>query len=190
MKDPEKTVRKQNEFYQRNRLRLLEDKKNNYPKTKDKKLKYNKEYGEKNKKELSQKRLIRERARSKSDPIYNIKKKLSLRIKRAFDSKGLKKTNRTWNILGTDREGLIKYFMETQGINILNKKETEGKEMDHICPLSQAQNEEELVKLNYYTNLQFLSKKENIAKSDKRTPESEIKCIELLKRDWINRGRN
>ena len=41
--------------------------------------------------------------------------------------------------------------------------------IDHIIPLSSAKNEDELIKLNHYTNMRPLCSKENLDKSDNLT---------------------
>jgi hypothetical protein len=58
--------------------------------------------------------------------------------------------------------------------------------LDHICPLSQARNQTEINALQHYTNLQWLSPRENMKKSNKRTPEGEELCRQLLGREWID----
>jgi hypothetical protein len=46
--------------------------------------------------------------------------------------------------------------------------ENHGKwHFDHIIPVSSAKNEEELIKLNHYTNFQPLWAEENLSKSNK-----------------------
>jgi hypothetical protein len=57
--------------------------------------------------------------------------------------------------------------------------------LDHICPCAQAKNQEELIKLQHYSNFRWLSAEENLSKSDNWTLEAEQKCRELLDRDWI-----
>jgi len=56
--------------------------------------------------------------------------------------------------------------------------------IDHICPCSQATSEEELIKLQHYTNLQPLWSHENFAKCDNVSEEAKILCLELLGRPW------
>jgi len=67
----------------------------------------------------------------------------------------------------------------------------EGKyDKDHICPLAQAQNEEELRKLQHHTNFRWMKHKENMAKSDCWTPDGAQKCRELLGREWLPKTEN
>ena len=64
----------------------------------------------------------------------------------------------------------------------------EGKyDKDHICPLAQAQNEEELKKLMHHTNFRWMKHKENMRKSDNRTLEGEEICKKLQNREWISK---
>ena len=67
----------------------------------------------------------------------------------------------------------------------LGQKPEGNIELDHICPNAQAQNEEELIKLQHYTNFRWLSANENNKKSDNWTPKGEELCKQLLNREWI-----
>ena len=67
----------------------------------------------------------------------------------------------------------------------LLSKPSKDSQIDHICPLSQAINAEEQLKLNDFRNLQWLSPAENLRKSDNVTPRGRLLCIMLLGRDWI-----
>jgi len=61
--------------------------------------------------------------------------------------------------------------------------------IDHICPCDQAQNEEELIKLQNYINLmpvKSYGEGGNFQKSNKKVPEGEQLCIQLLGRNWID----
>jgi hypothetical protein len=90
--------------------------------------------------------------------------------------KGYTKRSKTREIIGCSYEELLLH---------LGPKPEGNYHLDHICPCSQAQNEEELIKLQYYTNLRWLSAIDNLTKSDSWTPEGEELCNKLLNRDWI-----
>jgi len=185
-KDKEKERKSQEKSYYKNRDKILKHKKEIYtPLTRSHRSEYNKKYQDDNREELNKKSAARLRKRIKNDPIFRLRKNLSTRIRHALKAKGFSKGKRTWEILGTDKEGLISHFMSTQGIDIIDKNEWINKEVDHICPLDQARNEEELLILNHYTNLQLLDKKDNLIKSNKKTIEAENKCKELLGREWV-----
>ena len=53
---------------------------------------------------------------------------------------------------------------------------------DHICPCAQAETEEELIKLQHYLNIRPY--KDNLVKSDNKTPEGDDMCRLLLGREW------
>jgi len=57
--------------------------------------------------------------------------------------------------------------------------------LDHICPVSQAQDESEAIRLCHHTNLQWLTASENRLKSDRPVPQALEKCRELLNREWV-----
>lgn len=75
---------------------------------------------------------------------------------------------KTENILGCKIDFFAKYLLNTFKNNY--GYEWDGKEqvhIDHIIPLAIANNEEEVIKLCHYTNLQLLKAKDNLQKSCK-----------------------
>jgi hypothetical protein len=87
-------------------------------------------------------------------------------ISGSFYRKGYTKKSRTYQILGCTFEE-FKLHIEKQftiGMNWENK----GKwHLDHIYPISLAKDEEELIRLNHYTNFQPMWAIDNIKKSNK-----------------------
>jgi len=102
----------------------------------------------------------------------NIRKTIYSRIK----NKKFEKKCSTLEILGCDWETLKKYFEAKfqEGMTWDNI----GKwHIDHIVPLAIAKTEEEVIRLNHYTNLQPLWAKDNLMKSYKMTPLAEKKLL-------------
>lgn len=106
--------------------------------------------------------------KNKKNINYKIKIQIRHLITKAFERKGYKKNSKTEKILGCEYEFFIKYLFETYKSNY--GYEWDGIEkvhIDHIIPLSTAQTEEEIIKLNHYTNLQLLKAEDNLHKSNK-----------------------
>ena len=101
---------------------------------------------------------------------YNLKNLIKISIKK----QGFSKNSRTHNILGCSFEE-FKIYIENQfehwmdwsnnGINTGNYNE--NWQYDHIIPISSAKTEEEVIKLNHYTNFQPLCARKNIEKGKK-----------------------
>lgn len=71
-------------------------------------------------------------------------------------------------IIGTSIEGLIKYLSST--FKDRYGREWDGVEkvhIDHIIPLATAKTEEEIIRLNHFSNLQLLTPEDNISKGAK-----------------------
>jgi hypothetical protein len=113
----------------------------------------------------------RYRERSKDDVLYSLMKRLATRMRHCVTKGG----RATFSLLGCSPQELIAH---------LGKKPGRDYHVDHICPLAQAENEEELLKLFHYTNLQWLQGKENIRKRHLRTVKGEYMCKLLLGREW------
>lgn len=129
--------------------------------------KLNKNWKEKNKEHIKnykrQKYYI-----DKNDDFYKLKIQTRHLIFKAFERKGYKKNSKTEQILGCDYETFIKYLLETYKKNYgVEWNKEEKVHIDHIIPLSTAKTEEEVIKLNYYTNLQLLKAEDNLHKSNK-----------------------
>lgn len=97
------------------------------------------------------------------DPIYRLKC-----ILRATLKKGIKKTKKSNEIIGCSWEQL-KHHLENQfqpNMSWDNHGQY-GWHIDHILPLASATTEDDIYKLNHYTNLQPLWWEDNIKKGDK-----------------------
>jgi len=105
--------------------------------------------------------------RRNNDPLFKLKHNLRIRVKRFLNIKNISKENRTFDIIGCSPEFLKDYIEEqfTEGMSweLLG----EHIHIDHIIPLSSANNKEEVYKLCHYTNLQPLWSEDNLIKSNK-----------------------
>jgi len=127
-----------------------------------------------------------QKAKKVSDPLFKFMSNIrSLVYNHMFVLRGYTKRSKTATLLDCDFQTFFDYIQSlfTPKMNWENHGEVWT--LDHICPCAQAQNEEELIKLQHYSN--WAPSTDNYSKSDKKTPEGEIKCMELLGREWIDR---
>ena len=115
-----------------------------------------------NKEKIRKVASLRHKKRLATDILYKLKIKTKNIIYRAFKGKYIKKTH-TNELIGCSSEFLKKYleskfenWMNWENYGRYNGELNYGWDIDHIIPLSSASSEEELIKLNYYTNLQPL----------------------------------
>ena len=141
------------------------------------------EKGNRKRWETAHKKEIREyfrnynKKRLAEDPLYYARIRVADLVRKHFLSKNHRKNTKTATLLGCTFEELLAHL----------GPRPEGSHLDHTCPCAQAQNEEELLKLQHFSNLRWLSAEENLAKLDKRTPEGEEMCRKLLGREWIDK---
>jgi len=117
------------------------------------------------------KQLRRERNKRKfnnriqRDPLYKFRKSLGNSIRNSFRRGGFTKSSRSYDILGEEWEVIKVHFESrfTPGMSWDNYGEWH---IDHILPISLATCEEDVIRLNHYTNLQPLWAKDNLLKSD------------------------
>jgi hypothetical protein len=131
---------------------------------------YRKEYKEKyrNREDIKSKRNSDRKERKKIDKVYLIKENTRSRIYNLLKSKGYKKNLKTEIIVGCSFEELKLYleskfetWMNWDNYGLYNGKLNYGWDIDHIIPLCSALKEEDVIKLNHYTNLQPLCSKVN-----------------------------
>lgn len=107
--------------------------------------------------------------RSSTDPLFKLERVIRSLIKNSTTRYSFTKTSRTAAILGITfeefKEYLEKRFMETYNRKL--DPTVDKCHIDHIIPLSSAKVQEDVIKLNHYTNLQLLLAEDNLRKGDK-----------------------
>jgi len=163
---------KSKKYYLENKDIILERVSSHYENNKDKKLEYQKEYSQNNKEKVAKykseyaqnnKEKIREyknnyqNKRRKEDPIFMLKYSINRTIRNSLKCKGLSKNKRSKDILGCSIE-FFKSYIESMFIDDMswNNYGTNW-DIDHKIPLATAITEEDVIRLNHYTNLQPLN---------------------------------
>jgi hypothetical protein len=149
-----------------------------YAKNKDYYHEYNKRYHQKHKSTLNarkmeyrareenkQARRNREQQRRENDPVWALIKNVSRRLRDCLSS-GKNKT--TEDIVGCNAETLLLHLESTFVANygILPDFKEFDIHIDHIVPVSLAKSDEDVYRLNHFTNLQLLFADDNQAKKD------------------------
>ena len=107
----------------------------------------------------------------RKDPLVKLNNFIMHSVWKSLTKNNIKKSSKTLEILGLESWDKFKEHIEsqfTEGMtwdNYSNKKECWS--IDHIIPKSSAKTEEEIYKLNHYTNLRPMWHIENIKKSNK-----------------------
>ncbi len=142
-------------------------------------------YRKKNKDILREKNKIYHNNRLKTDITYKVRHIAKNVIRKAISKGGYTKRSRTYEILGCSYEE-FKIHIENLFQSGMNWDNRHLWDIDHIVPISLAESEEEMIILNYYSNLRPLWKNENEYKSDKVT--DEVKSSPIYKELIRNRS--
>ena len=153
-----------------------------YKRNVDRILAHKKEYRKNNKEVVSATVGKYLKKRKLSDPLFKLTCNIRSLVQKSITSSGKKKSSKTVALLGCDFE-FFKQHLETQfqpGMTWDNY----GSDwtIDHICPCSQAKNEQELLSLQHYSNL--TPSFDNFIKSDNATIEAVSNCNLILGRGW------
>lgn len=153
-----------------------------YKANKEKLQKAHAEYYQQNKKNLVSKNLLKRR----SDPLERLKHNLSTYINKTLLKFKTNKSKKTIEIVGLTLVE-FKLHIESKFLPGMTWDNYGEWHIDHICPISQALNQDELYKLWNYINLRPSWSTFNISKSNKALPESLEKCLILLERQWYEK---
>jgi hypothetical protein len=123
----------------------------------------------------------------KNDPLFSIASTLRNNIRNSFLKCGFDKSKKTEEIIGCSFEEFQIYleskfeiWMNWENKGKYNGEFNYGWDIDHIKPISSAKTEDEVIRLNHYTNLQPLCSKINRdIKKDSETYELSLPDILL-----------
>ncbi len=175
-------------YYENNKEKMCKKSQLYYKKNKSQKAEYDKIYAEKNKvriaelskiyrknnkKDLNIKRRLYEKNRTLNEPLYKLTNNIRTRISISITRQNYTKRSKTYQILGCSFEEFKQHLERqfTEGMNWENQGEWH---LDHIYPVSLAKDEEELIRLNHYTNFQPLWAIDNLKKGNKITEQQLI----------------
>ncbi len=167
------------EWYEKNKERIKEERKQYYIENKDKVIEYrktnsdkiketNKEYINKNKEIVNEKRRTKHKEKINSDNLYRIKHNLRGMYSRIFKSKNFHKVSKSEFILGCSFETFKLYieskfepWMNWENYGLYNGTLNHGWDIDHIIPIATAITIDDIIRLNHFSNLQPLCSQTN-----------------------------
>lgn len=156
----------------------VERKAKHYQKNKEKYLSRAKKRYEENRQELIEKacdyqkanlgKIIKQRkSRMVYDDLYAIKERVRCLIKESIRKMNFSKNSKTSEILGCSKNE-FKDHIEKQFLNGMTWENRKEWHLDHIVPISTAKKQEDVIRLNHFTNLRPLWSKDNLSKSNKQ----------------------
>ena len=102
----------------------------------------------------------------KEDPLFKLSHNLRNLIRNSIKRKNFSKNTKTFQILGCSFDD-FKLYIEQQFCTGMLWENYGEWEYDHITPVSWATTEDDVIKLNHYTNFQPLWRKDNQQKSNR-----------------------
>ena len=155
------------EYYEQNKEKIILRTKEYQEKNKEQIKLDKKEYHEKNREVISKKHYEYVNKRLKEDELFSFIYRARGLIYKSVARKGYTKKSKTSEIVGCTFEQLKEHLENTWYNNYGTPYNGEPVHIDHIIPLSSAKNEEDVIKLCHYTNLQYLKPEDNLKKHDK-----------------------
>ncbi len=152
------------------KVKVIQKKSNkiHYHKNKEKCQQLNKKYYMLNKNKIKEYKRKYEKNKKANDPLYKLKCRIKSLIGKSFLRNGYTKKSKTLTILGCTfeefkihLESKFSPWMNWKNRGLYNGELNFGWDIDHIIPLNIAITEEDIIKLNHYTNLQPLCSKIN-----------------------------
>lgn len=101
--------------------------------------------------------------RRKEDILFRLQDNISSSFRKQFKNNGYSKKTRTYKIIGCTFEELkihleskFENWMNWDNYGLYNGELNYGWDIDHVIPVNSAVKEDDLIRLNHYTNLQPL----------------------------------
>jgi len=177
-KNKEKLKTENKLYREQNKEKLKEMRKEYYEKNKTIILEKISKYQKENKETINKVKNAYRKNRRQTDPLYNLTHNIRALIKISFTEKGLNKNSKTSTILGCSFEDFKQHiealwshpnnldengnvWMNWDNKGLYNGECYYGWDIDHVIPVSTGITEEEVMKLNHFTNLQPLCSKIN-----------------------------
>ena len=133
---------------------------------------YRKEYVKNNKERIYAINQKAHKKKWKNNEVYRLRIRTRDLVNKCFLTNNTVKTSKTFEILGCDVK-FFKEYLEKQFDDRMNwdNHGQFGWHLDHIIPISSAQTEQDVYRLNHYTNFQPLWWDDNLQKSNKISQE-------------------
>ena len=166
-KNKELISQKRKDYYQKNKEKVKEKVREYTSKNREYVNQRKRENREKKKDEYNRKWREYVKNRKETDPLYKLICSIRNLISQSFKGQFTKKSKKTIEILGCDFETFKKHI-ESQFTDDMNWYNYASYwQLDHKTPISWSENEEDVYKLNHYSNFQPLFWKDNISKGNK-----------------------
>lgn len=157
-------IQRHNNYIQ-NKEHIKERQSKYYTEHKEERIDYYKRYREKKENKIKINNYIKQK--KENDKLFEYKDRLRHLIKVSISKMGYTKKSKTYEILGCDFDTAYTHLLQTYKDNYGEEYDFVQKvHIDHIIPISTAKTEEEVNKLNHYTNLQLLKAEDNLTKSN------------------------
>lgn len=151
-------------YLNQNKEKIREQKRLNYEKNRLERIAGVRKREKENREQINKYR----RDKCLTDPLFKIKINIRNLIGNSVRNQGYIKTSKTYNILGCDFDTFIHHirsqfesWMTLDNHGKYNGQFNYGWDIDHIIPLSSAKCEEDVIRLNHYSNLRPLCSKVN-----------------------------
>ena len=166
--DKEKKASYSKKYYKDNKEKLNIKSKNYYDDNRERMLTLSKEWYNNNKEEVA----FKNAERLKEDTLFKLKGNIRNLIRSTFNrpNSDFRKRTKTEDILGCTVPEFIKHIQDlfSEGMTLENNGQcVECWHIDHKIPISSAKTEEDIIRLNHYTNLQPLWSRDNLSKGKK-----------------------
>lgn len=165
--------RKSKEWRDNNRDYTKQKLREYYYNNKEKCLKLNKNWKENNRDKYNE--YFKDRL--KNDPLYALSHRIRNSINKALRNNNFFRQLKTLEILGCGTWEFFKDYIEGKFLPGMTWENRDKWHIDHIIPLVTAVTEEDVYRLNHYTNLQPLWAEDNLKKRDKIIEGTQLKLI-------------